>query len=161
MRSSSAFCQEYDDSGVPSVGQDSSTTCPGSAGEYAPTELAATSAGTRVRAIASASRRVPTTFVAHIARTSRAGWMSHDRCTTASAPSMIGARSSTATSASTQSTFGGYHVGRRRATPTTTSTAGSSPRRDRRLVPTLPVAPVTTMRMTAPYPCPGGTMQCG
>ena len=74
MRSSSAFCQEYDDSGVPSVGQDSSTTCPGSAGKYAPTELAATSAGTRVRAIASASRRVPTTFVAHIARTSpRAG----------------------------------------------------------------------------------------
>jgi hypothetical protein len=52
-------------------------------------------------------------------------------------------------SAVAQRVRGKLSCGRRRAIPTISSTAGSSTSARSRLVPTLPVAPMTTTRMTA------------
>src|SRR4051794_17242169 len=75
---------------------------------------------------------------------------------TTSAPVNRGARSSWATSQDSQRTFGAVHDGIRRARPRISSTPGSAPRARTTLVPTLPVAPVTTTRkpMRSAYPDP-------
>src|SRR5687767_1614161 len=53
-------------------------------------------------------------------------------------------------SAVAHSTFGSVKAGRRRATPSTDSTASSPASASQRLVPTFPVAPVMTIRITIP-----------
>ena len=58
----------------------------------------------------------------------------------------------TVTSATTQRVFGAVHAGRRRAMPTISSTRGSAASAGSRLVPLLPDAPVTTMRMPRTSP---------
>ena len=71
---------------------------------------------------------------------------------TASAPSNVADRSSRSTSAHTQRVFGTRQAVGRRAIPTISSTAGSAASACTTLVPTLPVAPVTTMRMPSTLP---------
>jgi len=68
---------------------------------------------------------------------------------TASAPAKIGSSGVTATSAWTQRVRGLSRRGRRRARPTISSTRGSAASARTTEVPTLPVAPVTTIRMSA------------
>src|SRR4051794_4905777 len=72
--------------------------------------------------------------------------MAHARCTTASAPANSGTSSSRATSATAHSVFGTRSLGARRAMPTMLSTRPCSDSVLMTLVPTLPVAPVTTTR---------------
>src|SRR5215208_5636736 len=74
--------------------------------------------------------------------------MSQARWTTASTPRKREVRSEYLTSAWAHSTFGSSSSGRRRARPSIDSTASSSTSDRSRLVPTLPVAPTTTTRMT-------------
>src|ERR1041384_768787 len=76
--------------------------------------------------------------------------MSHARCTTTSAPRKIGTRSVAETSAAPHVVFDRSSEGTRRARPTTDSIGGSHSSASTTLVPTLPVAPVTTIRMRAP-----------
>src|SRR4051812_37395147 len=71
---------------------------------------------------------------------------------TASAPSKIGSSASETTSAPTHSTFGISTSGTRRAMPTICCTCGSAPSASRTLVPTLPLAPVTTTRIWLTLP---------
>src|SRR5215217_1934463 len=71
---------------------------------------------------------------------------------TASAPSKIGTRSASTTSASTQVVFEGVQAGRRRAMPTIRSISGSSPSARTTDVPTFPVAPVTTTLIEVQVP---------
>lgn len=101
-------------------------------------------------ATASRTRMEPRTLFFHVSSGSWVGRNTHARCTTASTPAKRGSRSSTATSACTQSVFGSDQAGRRRAMPTTWFTASSVASRSTRLVPTFPVAPMMTTRMTAP-----------
>src|SRR3954453_1844357 len=136
---------------MPSVGQLSSTRRSFGPGEYAPTDDAWTSAGTPAAATASNTRVDPWTFVSQSLSRSRPGWISHARWTTASAPRKCGTRSSRTTSAAVHSTFGTRSSGSRRATPSTDSTAGSAASARTRLVPTLPVAPTTTTRISGGF----------
>jgi hypothetical protein len=76
---------------------------------------------------------------------SRDGWIAQARWMTASAPSKIAAKSALRTFASTQLVFGGFHAGSRRAKPTISSICELSLKAWTVLVPTLPVAPVTTI----------------
>src|SRR3954471_2852930 len=85
-------------------------------------------------------------------RSSREGWMSQARCTTASAPARCGRRSACAMSACSQVTFGSCSDGRRRAMPTTSVTRSSRASARRTDVPTLPVAPMTTTLMAGRLP---------
>ena len=71
---------------------------------------------------------------------------------TTSAPANRRPRSSVVTSALTHCVRSGVHAGIRRATPTICLTRASRPSASSTLVPTLPVAPVTTIRMTKPFP---------
>ena len=98
------------------------------------------------------TRRLPSTFTRQVACRSRPGWISQARCTTASAPANTCSRGARATSAALHSTLGKRMPGMRRATPTTLSTAGSSASALSTLVPTLPLAPVTTTRMGRSMP---------
>src|SRR4029079_15175371 len=88
----------------------------------------------------------PSTLMCRSREGSRAGWISQARWTTASAPRKSRTRSECATSAVAHSVFGKSSCGRRRETPTTDSIAESPATAWRRLVPTFPLAPVTTMR---------------
>jgi len=79
--------------------------------------------------------------------------MSHARCTTQSAPSSTGPRSSREMSAVAHVVLaGGGLDGRRRATATISVTASSSLRARSTAVPTLPVPPITTTRMGSGLP---------
>lgn len=73
--------------------------------------------------------------------------MSQARCTTTSAPRNNGTRSARDTTAAAHSTFDSERFGSRRAIPSTESTSGSAPSAGSTLVPTFPVAPVTTTRI--------------
>ncbi len=121
------------------------------AGEYAPTEDACTSAGTSARATASNTRMLPSTLLRQVVAGSCVGWNAQARWTTASAPANSWTRSnrSEARSTADHSVFGGDQSGIRRARPRTEPTSGSSARARTTLVPTLPVAPVTTTLMPA------------
>ena len=146
---------------MPSVGHDSSTRRSFGPGEYAPTEDAYTSRGTPACATARKTLRLPSTLVARVTDSSRDGWISQARCTTASAPSKWRVRSSRDTSAVTHVVFGNSVAGRRRAIPMIDSTAGSPARLCNRLVPTLPEAPVIATRMPVGYPGAAATNAAG
>lgn len=150
-RSRYAFSRQYAASGQPCVGQDSSTARSFGPGEYAPTEEACTSTGTRAAATVSNTRMLPRTLVRQVVAGSCVGWNAQARWTTASAPSKRSARlsSSVARSTADHSVFGGDHPGVRRASPRTDLTCGSSESSRTTLVPTLPVAPVTTTLLPA------------
>ena len=100
---------------MPVWGHDSSTARSFGPGAYVPTDDACTSALTPALAAASKTRRLPSTFTACSCSSSREGWMSHARCTTASAPRKIGSRSSRAMSAVTNRTRGSSMPAGRRA----------------------------------------------
>src|SRR5436190_10000908 len=104
------------------------------------------SAGTPALAAESNTRLLPSTFTRHVVASSREGWISQARWTTTSAPSNREARSASTTSARRQLVFSKRISGTRRATPRTSVTCSSSANRASRLVPTLPLAPVTTIR---------------
>src|SRR3954470_24679959 len=87
-----------------------------------------------------------------VARSSREGWMSQARWTTASAPARCERRSARATSASSQVTLPSRSAGRRRAMPTTSRIRSSASSARSTAIPTLPVAPVTTTFMPSAYP---------
>ena len=108
--------------------------------------------GRRPGAAASNTRRLPSTLVARTVSRSRDGWISHDRQTTASAPSMTRSRSSRVTSSACHCTFGSALSAGRRATATIEVTLASAVSAARTLVPMLPVAPITTTRMSLPFP---------
>src|SRR4051794_26784763 len=72
----------------------------------------------------------------------------------ASAPSTPGSSSSVVMSPCSQRTLGARQEGMRRAKPTISPTRGSPPSAPTTLVPTLPVAPVTTTRMLMVTPLP-------
>src|SRR5690606_33752067 len=134
------------------VGQVSSTVRSG-AGEYAPTEDEETTAPAPAGAAASNTRALPTAFTRQVSSGSWLGWKSQARWTTVSAPASTGSRSSVATSAATNRTDGGQSTaGARRATATTSVTSGRRASSSTTLVPTLPVAPTTTMRTGRSYP---------
>src|SRR5919198_3813362 len=90
---------------------------------------------------------LPSTFVRQVAAGSCVGWKAHARWTTASASANSLTRSACweARSTADHSVRAGDHSGIRRASPSTDPTCASSERRRTRLVPTLPVAPVTTI----------------
>ena len=98
----------------------------------------------RPRPTASKTRRLPSTLIRSSVTASREGWIAQARWMTASAPSKIAPRSAVRTLASTQLVFGGAQVGSRRASPTISSISWLSLRAWTVLVPTFPVAPVTT-----------------
>src|SRR5829696_1985954 len=102
------------------------------------------------------TRSLPRTLARQVTVGSWVGWNSQARCTTADEPAKAGARSSIPTSALIQRVLGGCHSGRRRATPTISSTVGSSARAAMRAVPTLPVAPVMVICMTLSFPAREG-----
>src|SRR4051794_33703266 len=110
------------------------------------------SVGTLAAAAARKTRTEPSTLTPRVAVRSREGWMSHARCTTASAPRKTSVRSAVATSAASQEVLGGANDGRRRAIPRISCTSGSAASARRSAQPWLPVAPVTTMRMAPSYP---------
>src|SRR4051812_37534483 len=110
------------------------------------------SVGTFAAAAARKTRTEPSTLTPRVAVRSREGWMSHARCTTASAPRKTSVRSAVATSAASQEVLGGANDGRRRAIPRISCTSGSAASARRSAQPWLPVAPVTTMRMAPSYP---------
>ncbi len=116
------------------------------AGEYAPTDEACTSVGTSARVTASNTRMLPSTLLRQVVAGSCVGWNAQARWITASAPANSRTRSnrSEATSTAAHSVFGGDQSGIRRASPRTEPTSGSSARARTTLVPTFPVAPVTT-----------------
>src|SRR5215207_6225183 len=116
---------------------------------------------TPASAAASNTRWLPSTLTAWVVRSSREGWISHDSEITASAPAKCGRRSSRVTSATAKSAFGKARWGRRRASPTTRSTAGSSASAASTLVPTFPVAPTTTTRNIGPRVPPSVRRQAG
>src|SRR4029453_6593729 len=78
------------------------------------------------------------------------GWISQARWTATSAPWTWPARSSPATSAAAQVVLSTSMPGGRRASPSTEVTARSPARAASTLVPTFPLAPVTTTRMHPP-----------
>ena len=99
--------------------------------------------------------REPWTLTASSARSSRDGWISQARWTTASASRKWPLEQSVATSASPSASSAGP-PGRRRARPTISVTRGSAASAASTLVPAFPVAPVTTMRMRSACPCRTG-----
>src|SRR5215213_9699328 len=135
---------------MPVVGQLSSTRRSFGPGAYAPTDDAYTSVPTPAAAVAANTRALPSTFTERTRRWSRAGWISQARWTTASAPWKCGRSGELATSAARHSSLGKLALGTRRHNPSTDSTAGSSASERSRLVPTLPLAPVTTTRTARP-----------
>ena len=124
-----------------------------------PTDEAYTRAGTPARTTASITARLPSTLVLRSTRWSWLGWICQARCTTASAPANTSASCPAAPGApmsqECHSTWSygspASGPGNRRTTP-----ASSTPRsrRSRRstAVPTLPLAPTTTIRMPDPVP---------
>ena len=147
---------------MPSVGHDSSTRRSFGPGEYTPTDDAWTSAPAPACAAASNTRFEPTTLTRSSSRSSREGWITQARCTTASAPAKCGSSGSEATSARTQRVRGLCQSGSRRAMPTISSTRSSAARARSSAVPTLPVAPVTTIRMRSGLPAsPLGKLRAG
>src|SRR3954470_6920576 len=137
---------------MPPVGHDSSTARSLGPTEYAPTDDAYTKAGTPALPAALNTRALPSTFVARVTSSFRDGWMSHARCTTASAPANSGSSASRVMSAAAQSVFGKLIDGSRRATPSTESTEASEASACSTLVPTFPVAPTTTTFIAVGYP---------
>ena len=89
---------------------------------------------------------LPSTLVRQVVAGSCVGWKAQARWITASALANSPARPdcSDDTSTAAHSVFGGDHCGMRRARPRTDPISGSSERTRTTLVPTLPVAPVTT-----------------
>ena len=139
---------------MPSVGHDSSTSLSFGPGEYAPTEEAYTSVGTFASTAARKTRSLPATLTWCVIDSVRPGWISHARWTTASAPRSSGTRSEAAMSAAWKVVRANARSGARRATATISSTLGSASSDSSTLVPTFPVAPITTTRITHPYPIP-------
>jgi hypothetical protein len=107
---------------------------------------------TPAAAAAANTRALPSTLTERTNAWSRAGWISHARWTTASAPWKCGRSGELATSSERHSVFGKLAFGTRRQRPSTDSTAGSEASERNRLVPTLPLAPVTTIRTATGYP---------
>src|SRR4051812_41824053 len=134
---------------MPPVGHDSSTARSFGPTEYAPTDDAYTKAGTPALPAALNTRALPSTFVARVTSSLREGWISQARWTTASAPENRGSRAPRVMSAAAQSVLAKLIDGSRRATPSTESTAGSCASACSTLVPTFPVAPTTTTRISA------------
>src|SRR6478736_3905182 len=119
-----------------------------------------TRCGTPVATTASMTRSVPPTPSARRWASRCEGWKPHARCTTASAPSQAvrsaPVSASSVRSAATHSIAGNDTslVGGRRTTPTSSCPPSSASRRTR-AEPTLPLAPVMTMRMRDLYPVAG------
>ena len=133
--------------------QSSSTGTSWQTGEYAATDDTQTTLGTPAAPAAASTRPVPTALAAQVTSGRRVGWNRHARWTTASAEENVGARSSVETSSSTHVTPSGCRAGDsgdRRLSPTTSCPAATSS--PSVALPRLPVAPVTTTRMAAPYP---------
>ena len=80
--------------------------------------------------------------------------MRQARCTTASAPANSGSSSSRPMSALAQVAFGSSCAGGRRAIPSKESILVSATSARRRLVPMLPLAPVTTTRIDFVFAAP-------
>src|SRR4051794_24752949 len=119
-------------------------------------EDAWTSVGTPAATAASNTRWEPCTFVASSVCRSREGWISHARCTTASAPAKCSSSGEEVMSAAIQRVRGLRQSGARRAIPTISVTRSSRPSAVTTLVPTLPVAPVITTRMRRACPAAAG-----
>src|SRR5690606_18535064 len=117
---------------------------------------------TPAAAAAANTRALPTAFTCQVSSGSWLGWKSQARWTTASAPASTGSSASVATSAATNRPGAGRSTaGCRRATATTSVTSGRRVSSSTTLVPTLPVAPTTTMRTGRSYPGDGaGNRPC-
>src|SRR5207237_1460561 len=94
------------------------------------------------------------------AASSRAGWINHDRQTTASAPRKSDRRSSLVASRERHSRELAEVAGRR-AIARTEVTSASPDSAQRMLVPMLPLAPTTTTRMSDAFPArdPGNDIE--
>ncbi len=110
---------------------------------------------TRRSTTAENTRRLPSRLVARITPSSRDGWISQARCTTASASSKksIGSR---VMSAANHVTFADQRsasvgAGIRRLTPSTDVTPAQASSARTNAVPTLPVAPRMTTRIDQPW----------
>src|SRR6478735_3523182 len=156
-RSAAALCRLYMDVATPLVGHDSSTGSSSCLGEYAPTDDMCTRCGTPAATTASTTRPVPPTPSSRRCSSRCDGWNPHARCTTASAPAHAACRA--ALSASSVRSTADHSIagsdpppsGGRRTRPTSSCRPSRASLRTS-AEPTLPLAPVMTMRMSDRYP---------